>query len=311
MDLCARESGGEGGHGPFVQARHHRQQDRGIDAPGKKHAVRHIRALMHPDRVIQQIIKPHQGIRPAQALGRAFRQGRHPVAPNHPALLDDQGFPRQHPFNPGEGRFPAGGELHLQHLVPRHGIEARRRQPGADQRLRFRREGEGRPRLGEIQRLDPERVAGQHQAAARTVVNGDGVHAAQMVGEAQFLAQVKLQRDLAVGPRFERHPAQVQLDLDVIIDFAVGDQDRLVAVGPLGGDRLIARFQVNDRQPRLDQAHIAVDMTAVAVRPAMGQGNGQRVENPRRRGGAVSCHDACDTAHGMILRQFSRLVTID
>ena len=151
-------------------------------------------------------------------------------------------------------------------------------------------------RLGIIERLDAERVAGEHQAPGARIVQCHGVHAAQMLGEVEAVAPVEMQWQLAIRLGRERQrPRAVQFlaQLDVVVDLGVGDQRRPTRLVK----RLVAGRQIDDRQPRLHHADIAAAVLAVAVGAAMAQGSTHRPQRRRGRRRAVMGHQAGDAAH--------------
>ncbi len=67
----AGKGGGEGDHRLGIEPRHHREQDRGIDAAREEHAVRHVGALVQLDRFVEITVQVHQGVFGPVLLGPA------------------------------------------------------------------------------------------------------------------------------------------------------------------------------------------------------------------------------------------------
>ena len=185
----------------------------------------------------------------------------------------------------------------MQQLVDGLRVGFRRHQTGLDHGLRFRRKDKTLVRFRIIKRLDAERVAGQHQAVAVGVINSDGIHAAQVVGEFHAVSQIEVQRRFAVGlggrRRFDHHVAE----FDVIVDFAVGNQGRFRRRAVPGQEGLIAGLQVDNGQPRMDQTGAARHMHPLPVRPPVDQRLHQAAQGVAVGRRTVGRHDAGDATH--------------
>ena len=167
---------------------------------------------------------------------------------------------------------------------------------GLDQRPRLGGKRKAVRRLGVIERLDAERVAGEDQAAGRRIVQRHRVHAAQMPGEIEPVAAIEMQRQLAIRLGRERdrpRGTQIFAQFDVIVDLAIGDQRRAARLVK----RLVAGRQIDDREPGLHHADIARAILAVAIGPAMAQRHAHRPQRRRRRRRAVARHQPGDAAH--------------
>ena len=101
----------------------------------------------------------------------------------------------------------------------------------------------------QIERLDAEPVAGEHQPAAARVPQGDGEHAVEVGQEIEPAVLVEMDDDLGVGMIGGEAVAgalELLAQLDVIVDLAVEDDgDGLVLVE----DRLLAGGDVDDGEP--------------------------------------------------------------
>ena len=150
-----------------------------------------------------------------------------------------------------------------------------RHQARLQQRLRFRGERQPAGDLGDIQRLDAERVARQRHRALHALMDGDRVHAAQMLRVVGALAQPQMQRRLAVAVGGEADRRHRRAQFAVIVDLAVADQR-----GGTGEQRLIAGHQIDDRQPVVHQRDAAHHRVAGAIRAAVTQA----VDQFRQRG---------------------------
>ncbi len=101
----------------------------------------------------------------------------------------------------------------------------------------------------------------------------EGEHAAQLGGKIQAVHRIGVQDGLRirVGPRLAALRTQRRIQLDVVVDLAVGRQRELT----VGRDhRLMPGGEPDDRQPCLRQPDRAVAIDAVIVRAAVGQGRG-------------------------------------
>src|SRR5207245_1428893 len=108
------------------------------------------------------------------------------------------------------------------------------------------REGELAGDLADVERLDPEWVAGEEQPPGASVPQRDREHAPQTVEEGSPPLLVAVHEHLGVAVRAEAMAGALELtpQLPVVVDLAVlDDGDAAVLVG----DRLVARLEVDDR----------------------------------------------------------------
>ena len=200
--------------------------------------------------------------------------------------------------------------LELAHLAedrqrPGNGVEGEERVERVEVDLAARQ----RPQLGGeldlaadvavVERLDPVRVAREHEPAALRVPERDGEHAAQPLGEALAVLLVQVDEHLGVAARREPMPGPLELEaeLAVVVELAVLD-DRDPAV--LVRDRLVARREVDDREAPGSEPDAALDVRAVRVRPALDEGCAHRRE-PAGVDGAAGGRDSADPAHAALL----------
>ena len=108
-------------------------------------------------------------------------------------------------------------------------------------------------------------------------MDGDGIHAAQVLRVVRAVAQPQMQRRLAIAVGGEVDPRHRDAQFAVIIDLAVADQ-----CGGAGEQRLIAGHQVDDRQPVVHQRDPADDGVTGAVGSAMVQ----VIDQPRQGSGS-------------------------
>ena len=197
-----------------------------------------------------------------------------------------------------EDRFGAGRELDLQQFVARGGTQRPRHHAGLQQRLRLGGEGEAGGGLGDVERLDAERVACQRHRAGGAVVDRDAIHAAQMPREAGALALPEMERRLVVAVGGEAHAGQIAAKFPVVVDFAVAHEGRRTSV-----QRLIAAGQVDDGESGVDQGDAADHGMAGAVRAAMGERAGQGLQHAgpgrRRRRARPGCRRCRTSGRGL------------
>ena len=239
------------------------------------------------------------------ALEQAYRSMRLDVEAaafdDAPALGHDR-LARKQALDAGKRCSPAGGELELQQFVAAFGEHPRLHHSGSDQRLRFGGEGQPRIRLRVIQRLDAERVAGEDQPAGLGrpvpgVVNGDRVHAAQVLDEVGAVLEVQMQRRFAIGPGNENVLAQSRAQLWSVVDLRVGDQrDPAVAVG-LHVEGLFAIVRGDDREAGMDDPDIAGEIGPAAIRSPVGDDAGEAFQRRLVRRPSVPGHQAGNPSH--------------
>ena len=133
---------------------------------------------MHAHAVGERRIEPGHRLVFVKGDRAVFGQCRAPLALDDPPLAHDHGLSRQNPVYPGKNRFAAGRKLHLNQLVARLPQQLWGDDSSLDQRIGLGGKGETVRGLGVIERLDPERVTRQYQAARPGIVQRDRIHAA-------------------------------------------------------------------------------------------------------------------------------------
>ena len=124
--------------------------------------------------------------------------------------------------------------------------------------------------LGQVQRLDAEAVAREHEPAAVALGDGEGEHALEAIDAALPPAAVGLEHDLGVAVGEEAQPGGLELapQLAVVVDAAVED----------------------DRQPELGVDHrLRAALGEVDdPQPPVAQGDARRAPTPRGRPGRAA-----------------------
>ena len=148
-----------------------------------------------------------------------------------------------------------------------------------------------------VQRLDSEAVACEHQTSPPCVPDRDCEHAPQTVDEPVAVLLVEVQQDLRIAVGAEAmapFPLEVAPQFAVVVDLAVlDDVERPVLIR----DRLIARLEIDDREPPRRERDLSVAEFAEAVRAAMDERGAHRRDAVGDRR-AVCRGDSADPAHG-------------
>ena len=132
--------------------------------------------------------------------------------------------------------------------------------------FQLRREHDSPAASEEVERLDPELVAGQDERAATFVEDREREHAPEVFEAARTPAAPRLEHDLGVGCRREARAARRELgtQLPVVVELAIVGQDQSVLA-----ERLVGRGrQIDDGQPAVAQVHVdeIVDVVVPPVR---------------------------------------------
>ena len=152
---------------------------------------------------------------------------------------------------------------------------------GADDRLDLRAEQQGVVGLAVVERLDAERIAGEMEQPVPAVVESEGEHAAQPLQHAhQPVGEIAVENDLAIAPgsRPGAPCLEVPTQLLMVVDLTVEDQG-----GPtiMILERVVAAFDVDDRQAPMAEAEAPVDHAGLGIRTPMGEKAGHALQ---RRG---------------------------
>src|SRR5690606_5830159 len=175
------------------------------------------------------------------------------------------------------------------------GVELRPHVGVAEQRLDLGGEHEPVARLGVVERLDAEPVAGQEQPAPRPVPQREGEHPPQPVDAAVAVVLVEVRHDLgvALGAQAVAGAPERLGRLAVVVDLAVEDE-RHAAV--LVRHRLPAAGEVDDRQAVHAHHDRPLGEGAAVVGPAVDDGVEHRGQG-LRRGRPIERVVARDPAH--------------
>ncbi len=119
----------------------------------------------------------------------------------------------------------------------------------------------------------------------------------QPIDQARAMLLIEMDQDfgIALGPEPVSPAFEPAAQLLVVVDLAVEDDlDRAVFVA----DRLVAPFQVDDRQPPMRQPDPWLGPEPLGVRAAMGDRIAHGLQQAGiDRSGAVGVDDACNTTH--------------
>ena len=271
----ARHGDGEGGQ-PRRMAGDEGGDQGGIDAAGKEHPHRHIgdQPVAHPG--IEEGFEPLQPLALALAgPGRALLIGvGAPVAADLRAPL-------------GMGQDMAGGELlqaAAQAVLARQIFEGEEARHGAgiDRQIAaggmgqhgagLGAEDEGPIGLRVIERLLPEAVAGEMEAAGLRLVEGEGEHAVDLLqGRGHAVTLEQAEQHLGIATVDEIDPGRHQLggQSGEAVDLAVVDQR---IAGERIDARLMAAVEIDDGETQMAEGDGAADMDSRRIRTAMRDG---------------------------------------
>ena len=219
-------------------------------------------------------------------------------APN-PGLGVDAHGARLHLFDPRKDclrghRRPEGEEF-----VQTHRIEpSRHRGVGGKQRLHLAGKHEASGVFGDVERTHSEGIARQNQLAAFAIPQADGplaVEASERLGAPLFVG-VHDHFGVAAGLELVAAPDEFLAQLHVVEDLAVERDPQRAA---LVRERLLARRQIDDRQPGVGKTGVAIAVDPELVRTAVAERashHAELFELGWGRGGAAQ-HHARDAAH--------------
>ena len=130
-----------------------------------------------------------------------------------------------------------------------------------------------------VEGLDAEVVPGAEQGLLGLVPDGKGEHAPQLGQHPLAPLLVAVEQDLGVrvvGGEGVARLHQLSAQLHEVVDLAVEHHGQVFILVEHG---LGAARQVDDGQPPVAQRHPAAEITALAVRPAVGDGVGHCFQN--------------------------------
>ena len=270
-----------------------------VEPAGEEHPERNVAHEADPGRVAEP---PPEVLRQIAIVAALVRRGwidRLPVAPDgEPAAVEDGVRGRRELVDLGEGGEPGGDVAEAQVEIERLFVELAGNCRIAEERLDLAPEGQ--PVLAEVvvERLLPQPVAGEEDAAVLPVPDGEGEHPAQALGKLFAPLLVTVDQDLGVAVALEDVALgdELALEIEEVVDLAVEDDpDRSVLVG----HRLRAgRREIDDRQAPVAEAERAFQVDAAAVGTAMRDHLGHAGEELAvgwlRR---ISIQEAADAAH--------------
>ena len=169
----------------------------------------------------------------------------------------------------------------------------------APQPLQLRGKDERPPwKLGIVERLDSEPIAGEEQLAAVAIPDREGEHAPEAAHAIDTPLLPRVYDRFGVGAGLEHVSDRGQLleQLAEVVDLAVVyDRDRAVLVK----QGLMTSADVDDREPPVRQTHPGLDEATDVVRSAVMQNVGEAIEIGRvDLTRTVKQEDAPNPAHG-------------
>ncbi len=248
---------------------------------------------MHGDAIHQH------GIQAVERLGlvdldrRRCRKRTAQTPGDHFAASEHERFTRGEAIDSGKGRVLSGGELELQQLDCGLRPELAAYQAGLQQCLWFGCEQHARRTFGEVKGLDAERIPGEIKRVLAPIAQSDRIHAAQRAGEILAIAPVGEKRQLAVGARREFLTFEFALQLQIIVDLAIGDEHRSLSAV----ERLISGLEIDDGKARLKKPDSGRHEAALAVGSSMVESTHHSIHHGRGRRRAVGGHHSGDAAH--------------
>jgi hypothetical protein len=266
-----REAHREGPNRFLQHGRHEGEEARGVDPAGKEETERHVAHEVAAHGIGQAAAQRKRSLPHAAGGGGGGRGRELPVAPLHESLPD---LPGERPSGQElahaaeEGRFAgdeAGGEILRQHVAVELGLA-----PGGQDGLDLGGEDQLPLGHGVEERLDAEPVAGEQEALAGAVPDGEGEHPLQPLDAALAFLFVEMEDRLrvAAAPVVVAEGLQSRAQRGVVVDLPVEDDPhRAVFVR----HRLMAAGHVHDGQPPMGQARRAVEPAAFAVGTTMAQ----------------------------------------
>ena len=173
--------------------------------------------------------------------------------------------------------------------------------PPADQGRQSGREPDHAGRFRQIERLDPQTVAPQHDPAAVALPDREGEHAVELLDEPRPPGVIGLQHHLgvAVGEELVALPFQFGAQFRVIVDAAVeydGQAQGRIDHGLLGGIG-----QIDDLQPAVAERHPALSESSGAVGTAGSQHFRHSLDRTAAGGISIEPDFTADATHGFLI----------
>ncbi len=131
---------------------------------------------------------------------------------------------RQGPHGPAQGQRLGNGAPEEEAREARR-IHLARHGAACLQRLHLGGEAQASRLCREVERLDPQRIAGQQEAFVAVVPDGQAVHPPQAAEHGRALTGIEGEDDLGVAVRAEAHAFAFQLPAQIgeVVDLAVED----------------------------------------------------------------------------------------
>jgi hypothetical protein len=238
----------DGAHGGHDRAR--------VDAAGQRGADAHVAAEVQPHALEESLAEEIGGF--LEAPREATLGIETPVAHGGRGARGIEGH--LHPVRRGKRAdafkqrlLAVIGETEPQIVVRGLGVDAARDRGEVEQRLLLGGEREAAFPLGDVERLDSERIAGQQQRPPAEVEHGEREHSDQPRQRVHAEECERLEQHLGVALRAERDAARLEIgaELAVVVDLAI-EEDRQLASSR--AHRLPPRLrEVDDREAAMPQ----------------------------------------------------------
>ena len=182
---------------------------------------------MHHDAVHKHVIKPFERVFFRKIEQWPIGQGRHITAFAELAVLNRNRLAGQNALYAVKNRVTPGRELKLQQFIRRFGADTPVHQSGFQKNFRLGRENHAAVDLRIIKRLDAERIARQVRRAL-ACLHGDAIHAAKIMRETRAVTGIGIERQFAIAFGRKIDAGKFPLQLDVIVNLAIGDEHRSI-----------------------------------------------------------------------------------
>ena len=205
---------------------------------------------------------------------------------------------RRYLLDPAEQAFGGSEMAERQQRVQAPGIDGGPPARVGEQRLRLAAEPQRPCVFLDVERLDAEAVAREHEFLLLAVPQRDGEDAFEPIEQVRAPRQVAGRDDLGIAGRARdesMRPFELGAQRRLVVDLAVVDDDDAAAGGVerlVGGGRKIA-----DGEPPMRQRDRPFVPIAFAVRPAVRNRTRHRSRDGRIGGAAVKRQQTGDSAH--------------